>query len=78
MPFENDDGEISIQFRPIAAGLDRQYAERLSAVVAERLHQYPDDHLRLYQETIRILLEEEHEDIQQPQPTVERSFDIDL
>jgi hypothetical protein len=78
MPFESEDGEISIQFRPIAAGLDRHYAERLSAVVAERLHQYPDDHLRLYHETIRILLEEEHEDIELPQSTVGRSFDIDL
>jgi hypothetical protein len=78
MPFADEDGEVSIQFRPVAVGLDRHYAERLSAVVAERLSCYPDDHLRLYQETIRILLEEEHEDIQPPQPTVGRSFDIDL
>ncbi|MBZ0298188.1 MAG: hypothetical protein K8J31_00505 [Anaerolineae bacterium] len=78
MPFADEDGEISLQFRPVAAGLDRHYAGQLSAVVAERLNQYPDDHLRLYQETIRIMLEEEHEDIQPPQPTVARSFDIDL
>ncbi len=78
MPFASEDGEISNQFRPVAVGLDRQYAERLSAVVAERLHQYPDNQLTLYQETIRILLEEEHEDIEPPQPTVGHSFDIDL
>ncbi len=78
MPFENDDGEVSLQFRPVAAGLDRNYAERLSAAVAERLNQYPDDHLRLYQETIRNLLEEEHEEIGPPQPTSGHSFDIDL
>lgn len=78
MPFADEDGEISIQFRPVAVGLDRHYAERLSTVVAERLHQYPDDHLRLYQETIRILLEEEHEDIEPPQPTIGHTFDIDL
>lgn len=76
MPFADEDGEVSIQFRPVAAGLDRHYATQLSVVVAERLKQYPDDHLRLYQETIRILLEEEHEDIEPP--TVGRSFDIDL
>lgn len=78
MPFESEDGEVSIQFRPVAVGLDRGYAERLSAVVAERLHQYPDDHLRLYEETIRILLEEGHQDIEPPQPSVGQSFDLDL
>jgi hypothetical protein len=78
IPFAGEDGEVSVQFRPVAAGLDRHYAEQLSAVVAERLNQYPDDHLRLYQETIRIMLEAEHEDIQPPQPTMGHSFDIDL
>ena len=78
MPFASEEGEVSIQFRPVATGLDRHYAERLSAVVAERLQHYPNDHLRLYQETLRILLEEEHEDIQPPQPTSGHSFDIDL
>jgi len=78
MPFAGEDGEASIEFRPVAMGLDRHYAERLSAVVTERLRQYPDDQLTLYQETIRLMLEEEHEDIQPPQPTVGRSFDIDL
>jgi predicted DNA-binding protein len=76
MPFADEEGEVSIQFRPVAAGLDRHYAERLSAVVAGRLHQYPDDHLRLYQGTIRVLLEEGHEDIEPP--TIGHSFDIDL
>jgi hypothetical protein len=78
MPFADDEGEVSVQFRPVAEGLDRHYATQLSAVVAERLHHYPDDHLRLYQETIRILLEEEHEEIGPPQPTSGHSFDIDL
>jgi hypothetical protein len=78
MPFADEDGEVSIQFRPVAVGLDRQYAERLSAAVAERLNQYPDDPLRLYQETIHVLLEEEHEDIEPPQPTSGHSLDIDL
>jgi hypothetical protein len=78
MPFAGEDGEVSIQFRPVAAGLDRHYAIQLSAVFAERLRQYPDDQLRLYQETIHLMLEAEHEDIQPPQPTMGHSFDIDL
>lgn len=78
MPLAGEDGAIRIQFRPVVVGLDRHYAGHLSAVVAERLSQYPDDHLRLYQETIHVMLEEEHEDILPPQPTVGRSFDLDL
>jgi hypothetical protein len=78
MPFVDDEGEVSVQFRPVAVGLDRHYATELSAVIAERLHQYPDNQLTLYQETIRLMLEEEHEDIQPSQPKVGRSFDIDL
>lgn len=78
MPFADEDGEISMQFRPVAAGLDRHYAGQLSAAVAERLQHYPDDHLRLYQETIRILLEEAHEDIKPPQPIAGRSFEINF
>jgi hypothetical protein len=78
MPFADDNGAISIQFRPVAAGLDRHYAEQLSAVVAEGLHQHPNNQLALYQETIRTMLEEGHEDVQPPQPTVGLPFDIDL
>lgn len=78
MPFEDESGDVSVEFRPVTAGLNREYAGQLSAVVSERLHPYPDDPLRLYQETIRVLLEEEHEDIQLQQFTAGRSFDIDL
>lgn len=78
MPFAGKEGEVSIQFRPIAAGLDRDYATQLSAFVAKRLSQYPDDQLRFYQKTTRILIEEVPQDIEPPQPTVRQSFDIDL
>jgi hypothetical protein len=78
LPFTDEDGDISMQFRPVAAGLDRHYAGQLSAAVAERLQHYPDDHLRLYQETIRILLEEAHEELQPQQPTAGRAFEINL
>jgi hypothetical protein len=77
IPFANEDGEISIQFRKIALGLDVDYADRLSTVVVSRLYEYADmDQITLYEETIRLMLEEAHEDIQSP--TVGRSIDIGL
>jgi hypothetical protein len=67
-PFISEDGDETIQFRPVASGLDADYAERLSAYVASGLHEYPDvNQLTLYRETINVLLEEEHEDIPIPQ-----------
>jgi hypothetical protein len=78
LPFENDEGEFSVQFRPLATGLDRQYAERLSAALVQEMSRYPDHRLELYQETIRAMLEAEQEVIEPPQPTVGQPFDIDL
>jgi hypothetical protein len=78
MPFPNEDDSHSVAFRPVAAGLDRHYAEQLSRVVAEQLQQHPDDQLALYQQTIQLLLDEGHDDIEPPGRTVERTFDMDL
>lgn len=78
MPFEDDEGGVSIQFRPLATGLDRPFAERLSAAVVQEMSRYPDHRLELYQETIPAMLEAEQEVIEPPQPTVGQPFDIDL
>ena len=69
IPFVSEDGDETIQFRPVANGLDTDHAERLSTYVASGLHEYPDvNQLTLYRETINVLLEE-HEDIPTPQPS---------
>jgi hypothetical protein len=58
--------ETKIQFRPIANGLNASYAYELSsgmpAILAEQ--DQNNDQLELYIETIRIVLDEEHKDIQ--------------
>jgi len=58
--------ELEIQFRPIANGLDANYAHELSSgmptILAERENDM--DQLELYIETIRIVLDDEYEDIQ--------------
>jgi hypothetical protein len=58
--------EPEIQFRPIANGLDADYAHELSSGMPFILAEQEDDidQLELYIETIRIVLDEEHEDIQ--------------
>ncbi|NJL57764.1 hypothetical protein HC928_23505 [bacterium] len=79
-PFTDEDGDETIQFRPVASGLDTDYAERLSAYVASGLHEYPDvNQLTLYRETINVLLEEDREDIPTPQrlrPAPSPDFDL--
>ena len=67
VPVENKHtDEPEIQFRPIANGLDASYANELStgmpAILAEQDEDI--DQLGIYIETIRIVLDEEYEDIQ--------------
>lgn len=67
IPVENKHtDELEIQFRPIANGLDAKYAQELSsgmpAILAEQDQNI--DQLEHYIETIKIVLEEDHEDIQ--------------
>lgn len=67
IPVENKHtGEAEIQFRPIAKGLDASYAYELSSGMPAILTEQDEDidQLELYIETIRIVLSEEHEDIQ--------------
>jgi hypothetical protein len=58
--------ELEIQFRPIANGLDATYARELSTGMIPILAEYGDqiDQLEHYIETIKVVFEEEHEDIQ--------------
>jgi hypothetical protein len=58
--------EPEIQFRPIAHGLDAGYARELSCSMPAIIAEHGDDvnQLDLYIETINLVLEEEHEDIQ--------------
>jgi len=58
--------EPEIQFRPICNGLDATYANELSTGMIPILAEYRDeiDQLEHYIETIKIILEREHEDIQ--------------
>ena len=74
-------GELDIQFRPIANGLDARYAQELSSGMPVILSEQDGDmdQLEFYIETIRIVLDEEHENIQprQIQPDVE-SLSLDL
>jgi hypothetical protein len=67
IPIENKyTHEPEIQFRPVANGLDANYARELSSGMPVILAEQDDDidQLELYIETIRIVLDEEHEDIQ--------------
>ena len=69
-PFQHEDGSSTIEFRPVATGLDARVAERLSRSVAEALQQYPDDdQLELYRETIKLLLDEGYGDLEMPEQT---------
>ncbi len=68
-----------IVFRPVASGLSREQAERLSATVAAQLRNHPNaDQLALYRETVKILLEEGFDDLLPPEPPSGFSFDMDL
>jgi len=78
MPFEDEDGNVTIAFRPVAAGLDREYAQKLGSDVGQGLYEYPENQLVLYQETVKILLENEREDIKPVQKSPSQSFDRDL
>ena len=67
IPVENKHTDIpEVQFRPIANGLDARYAKDLSSGMPVILSEQDGDidQLDLYIETIRIVLDEEHEDIQ--------------
>jgi hypothetical protein len=69
IPVENKyTHEPEIQFRPITNGLDATYANELSTGMIPILVEYGDqiNQLEHYIETIKIVLEEEHEDIQAP------------
>jgi len=67
IPVENKHtNELDIQFRPIANGLSARYAQELSSGMPVILSEQDEDIdlLDLYIETICIVLDEEHEDIQ--------------
>jgi|GEM_PF-4612422 len=67
IPIENKDtGKPEILFRPIANGLDARYAQELSSGMPVILAEQDGNinQLELYIDTIRIVLDEEHEDIQ--------------
>lgn len=76
MPFADDEGNETIQFRPIAQGLDADYAGNLSEHVVSVLHEYPEYQLALYQEVVRMLLDDEDTDIPGPTRSHELSLDI--
>lgn len=73
--------EPEIQFRPIANGLSARYAQELSSGMPIILSEQDGniDQLELYIETIHIVLDKEHEDIQprKIQPEFE-SLSLDL
>jgi hypothetical protein len=74
MPFQRDDGTSKIEFRPIANGLDMDYAERLSKAAERQLSQQPENQLDGYQKEVKRLLEDEEIVLERRSP----SFDLDL
>lgn len=79
MPFTDHDGTRRIEFRSIATGLDPAYAEGLSRDVAAELANYPDhQQLKLYQDVVHNLLNDETQDITPSRSISGPSFDIDL
>ncbi len=70
-PFTSEDGNETIEFRPVATGLQRAQAERLSAYVASGLHEYPDvDQRTLYCETVKLLLDDDLTDVAPSPPDI--------
>lgn len=78
LPVANDDGAVSLRFRPVATGLERDYAEQLAAVVGGGLHKYSHlDQLALYQQVLNGLLAEGDFDPDQEQPGAPPTPDFD-
>lgn len=78
-PFTSEDGDETIQFRPVVSGLSTEYAQKLSTYVASGLHEYPDiDQLALYRETLKLLVEDQREEIAIPEFHEWQSVDFDL
>jgi len=83
MPFIAEEGDVpDIQFRPIATGLQTDYARTLSTKLGSMM-QAEDfgeaDPLFVYVETVRMLLEDEREDIApllENTPSVTPDFDL--
>ncbi|MEO1286633.1 MAG: hypothetical protein AAFV93_02605, partial [Chloroflexota bacterium] len=83
MPFITEEDAVpEIQFRPIATGLQSDYAQTLSTKLASMI-QSEDfgeaDPLFVYVETVRMLMEDEREDIVPPvekTPSVTPDFDL--
>ena len=83
MPFVHEEGEVpEIQFRPIARGLQTDYAQTLTTKLATMM-QSEDfgeaDPLFVYVEAVKLLLDDEHEDIATPNintPSVIMDFDL--
>ncbi|MEL6322354.1 MAG: hypothetical protein AAFQ57_17190, partial [Cyanobacteria bacterium J06626_14] len=83
MPFITEEGAVpEIQFRPLATGLQTDYAQTLSSKLRSMM-QAEDfgeaDPLLVYIETVRMLLEDEREDIAPPNentPSVTPDFDL--
>lgn len=70
MPFLPEEGAApEIRFRPIAMGLDAHYAQKMSAELADLLdeEQFAQlDPLGLYIKSVKLLLEDEREDLALP------------
>ncbi|MEO1647060.1 MAG: hypothetical protein AAFR67_17875, partial [Chloroflexota bacterium] len=83
MPFITEEGAVpEIQFRPIATGLQSDYAQTLSTKLASMM-QAEDfgeaDPLLVYIETVKRLTSDEREDIAPPNentPSVTPDFDL--
>ncbi len=67
MPFQTE-----IQFRPIAQGLDTDFARIVTESVAETLPEFPEeDALELYRATVKRMVESDQADIQPRSPELE-------
>lgn len=87
MPFVDEEGDLpEIQFRPLAMGLQTEYAQTISTKLATMMKSEDfgqADPLFVYVEAVKLLLEDEREDMVQPisnpilnTPSVTPDFDL--